>query len=652
MHLHPPALVLRSPHATESASPDAAGRSAGGPVGGPPAEAEATAPQPPHADGSAARGERAAGFQPAGAAFHQAPARRAEPVWEYGPAILVEKPVYLARYGLCIGGRLEAPASGPAPVISPVTDAAGDDATRPRYRVVHAPATGHTLAEVAIAGPADVARAVDAAVAAFPAWAALAAEGRAERLLELAEALHARASEVAAIAAEESGRPLRLCREEDLAVAEHALRVHAGWARRPDAAAAAGLVTGWDGLVRLPAAIPGRAAVAEASRCGPRGVVSIVLDEPVGLLATAMLWLAPALGAGNAVVFVPPPEASLVALRLAELAHEAGFPPGVFNVLTIDRLEAMRQLRGGPEGSASAYERVGLSALDREEGSSPIVHPVVRAIAAHERVDLVAYGGPARVGDLLAKVAAGAETWLLHRPAGYHAIAVFEDGPLDEAVEVIMRACFTHHGHPIAHASRLLVQESILGPFLRRLEWRMGALRTGDPLDENTDVGPIAAAEAHAATLESLRRAHFEGVAISTGGCSSGLAYPPSAPGLPSAGPWMRPSLLKAIGPSHAAAREPLEGPLVPVLSFRTPTEAVERLNNTPHAFAAGLFAHQTSLLQMLSERVESTLRWWNTFGAIDAARPTLLARSPEHPHAAPMGGANAFAAFLSLSGR
>jgi aldehyde dehydrogenase (NAD+) len=344
----------------------------------------------------------------ASASSSRAPVR-----WEYAPAPESTDHVRLRdRYGLFIGGEFVAPEGGAyAPTINPATE--------------------ETLAEVAQASAADVGRAIAAARAAQPAWAALPGLERGKYVFRIARLIQERARELAVVETLDGGKPIKESRDVDIPLAAAHFFYYAGWADK------------------LEYALPGSRGVV------PRGVVGQVIPWNFPLLMAA--WkLAPALATGNTAVLKPADTTPLTALLLAEIVQEAGLPDGVVNILPGD-------------GSAGA-------ALVRGD------------------VDKVAFTGSTAVGRDIQAALAGKDIGLTLELGGKSANIVFEDAALDQAVEGIVQGIFFNQGHVCCAGSRLLVQESVASTVVDRLWARMQKLRVGDPLDKNTDVGAINSA--------------------------------------------------------------------------------------------------------------------------------------------------------------
>jgi aldehyde dehydrogenase (NAD+) len=371
----------------------------------------------------------------AAAAAVRAPLR-----WEYSPAPESTDHVRLRdRYGLFIGGEFVEPLGGAyAPTINPATE--------------------EPLAEIAQAGADDVARAVAAARAAQPAWAALPGLERGKYVFRIARLIQERARELAIVETLDGGKPIKESRDIDIPLAAAHFFYYAGWADK------------------LAYALPGDGVVV------PRGVVGQVIPWNFPLLMAA--WkLAPALATGNTAVLKPADTTPLTALLLAEILQEAELPAGVVNILPGD-------------GSAGA-------ALVRAEG-----------------IDKVAFTGSTAVGRDIQAALAGKDIGLTLELGGKSANIVFEDAALDQAVEGIVQGIFFNQGHVCCAGSRLLVQESVAEQVIERLWTRMQTLRIGDPLDKNTDVGAINSAAQLARIGELVGAGVQEGAGLRQVSCA------------------------------------------------------------------------------------------------------------------------------------
>jgi aldehyde dehydrogenase (NAD+) len=284
--------------------------------------------------------------------------------------------------------------------------------------------------------------------------------------------------------------------------------------------------------------------------------------------------LAPALAAGNTCVLKPAETTPLTALLLAEVCQQAGLPPGVLNVTT----------GAGPTGAA---------------------------LVAHPGVDKIAFTGSTEVGKEIQRAVAGTGKRLTLELGGKAANVVFDDAPVEGAVEGIVNGIFFNQGHVCCAGSRLLVQESVADAVLGKLRDRLGTLRLGDPLDKNTDIGAINSRQ----QLDKIRE-------LSDAGEAEGAERwsPPCQ--LPDRGYWFPPTVFTGVSQSHRIAREEIFGPVLSVLTFRTPDEAVAKANNTPYGLSAGVWTEKGSRILWMAQRLRAGVVWANTYNRFDPASP------------------------------
>jgi aldehyde dehydrogenase (NAD+) len=417
-----------------------------------------------------------------------------------------------------------------------------------RYMATIDPSSEEVLAEVPEAGPEDVELAVTAARDAFDSrWRDLPGKERAKYLYRIARALQERAREFAVLESMNGGKPIKESRDIDLPLAAAHFFYYAGWADKLDYA------------------FPGRTA-------RPIGVAGQVIPWNFPMLMAA--WkLAPALATGNTTVLKPAETTPLTALLLAEVIQAAELPPGAVNVIT----------GAGETGAA-------LVAAD---------------------VDKVAFTGSTEVGKAIRRTVAGTNKRLTLELGGKAANIVFEDAPLDQAVEGVVNGIFFNQGHVCCAGSRLLVQEPIFDALLEKLKARLQTLRVGDPLDKNTDIGAINS-RAQLTRIEEL---------VASGVEEGAEMYQPVCD-LPERGFWFRPTLFTGVSQSHRIAREEIFGPVLSILTFRTPEEAVEKANNTPYGLSAGVWTEKGSRILWMAERLEAGVVWANTFNRFDPSSP------------------------------
>jgi len=411
------------------------------------------------------------------------------------------------------------------------------------------PATEEPLAEVARATATDMDRAVRAARTAFRRrWGNLAGRERAKYLFRIARILQERSREFAVLESMDSGKPIKESRDVDIPLAAAHFWYYAGWADK------------------LEYAFPGRVAK-------PLGVAGQIIPWNFPLLMLA--WkIAPALAAGNTVVLKPASTTPLSALLFADVCRQADLPPGVVNIVP------------GPG----------------EIGMALVTHP---------DVDKVAFTGSTEIGKKIYKGVAGTDKGLTLELGGKAANIVFDDAPLDQAVEGIVNGIYFNQGEVCCAGSRLLAQESIVEPLIEKLKDRLATIRVGDPLDKNTDVGAINSK----AQLEKITEL------VAAGRAEGAEMYQPACD-LPDRGYFFRPTLFTNVAQSHRIAREEIFGPVLSVLTFRTPEEAVEKANNTPYGLSAGIWTDKGSRILHMVKRMKAGVVWANTFNRFDPTSP------------------------------
>jgi len=423
------------------------------------------------------------------------------------------------------------------------------------------PSSEEVLAEVAEAGPADVDRAVAAARAAYDqVWSRMSGRDRGRYLYRIARIIQERARELAVLESLDNGKPIREARDVDLPLVAAHFFYYAGWADK------------------LAYALPGagwRGAGGGHGRREPRplGVAGQVIPWNFPLLMLA--WkIAPALACGNTVVLKPAETTPLSALVFAEICQQAELPPGVVNIVT----------GAGDTGAA---------------------------LVGHPGIDKVAFTGSTEVGRQIARAVAGTRKRLTLELGGKAANIVFDDAPIDQAVEGIVNGIFFNQGHVCCAGSRLLVQESVADELLDSLKRRMARLRVGDPLDKNTDIGAINSAT----QLERIRT-------LSEIGEQEGATRWSAPCELPDRGFWFAPTIFTGVTQAHRIAREEIFGPVLSVLTFRTPAEAVQKANNTPYGLSAGVWTEKGSRILAIADQLRAGVVWANTFNRFDPASP------------------------------
>jgi aldehyde dehydrogenase (NAD+) len=303
------------------------------------------------------------------------------------------------------------------------------------------------------------------------------------------------------------------------------------------------------------------------------GVCGQIIPWNFPLLMLA--WkVAPALATGNTVVLKPAETTPLTALRFAELCEQAELPPGVLNIVT----------GAGATGAA---------------------------LVRHAEVDKVAFTGSTAVGKDIQRALAGTGRRLTLELGGKAANLVFADAPLDQAIEGIVDGIFFNQGHVCCAGSRLLVEEPVHDLVVERLKRRLDTLRLGDPLDKNTDNGALNTPAQLARITELAAAGEAEGAERWSPDCA-----------LPERGSWFRPTVFTGVSQSSRIAQEEIFGPVLSVLTFRTPEEAVEKANNTPYGLSAGIWTEKGSRILWLADRLRAGVVWANTFNRFDPTSP------------------------------
>jgi aldehyde dehydrogenase (NAD+) len=411
------------------------------------------------------------------------------------------------------------------------------------------PATEEKLAEIAEGDGQDVDRAVRAASAAFEnSWGKLSGRERGKYLYRIARLIQEKSRELAVMESMDGGKPIKESRDIDLPLVAGHFFYYAGWADK------------------LPYAFPGR-------NVRPLGVAGQIIPWNFPLLMAA--WkLAPALACGNTCVLKPAETTSITALHLAEIFQEAELPPGVVNIVT----------GAGETG---------------------------RAMVEHPKVDKIAFTGSTEVGKRISKAVAGTSKKLTLELGGKAANIIFEDAPIDQAVEGIISGIYFNQGHVCCAGSRLFVQEGVFPQVIRKLRDRISTLRVGDPLDKNTDIGAIN-------SRMQLNRI----CELVDSGVRQGAELVQPALRLPKRGYWYPPSFFTGVTASHRIAQEEIFGPVLSVMTFRTPEEAVERANNTPYGLSAGVWTDKGSKIFKIVNKLRAGVVWANTYNKFDPTSP------------------------------
>ena len=417
-----------------------------------------------------------------------------------------------------------------------------------RYTTID-PAREEPLSEVAQANRADVNRAVKAARGAFEgSWSKLRPSERAKYLFRIARILQERSREFAVLESLNGGKPIRESRDVDVPLAAAHFFYYAGWADK------------------LEYAFPNR-------QPRPVGVAGQIIPWNFPLLMLS--WkIAPALACGNTVVLKPAETTPLTALLFCDVLRQAELPPGVVNIVTGDG-------RTGAE------------------------------IVAHPGIDKIAFTGSTEVGKAIQRTLAGTGKRLTLELGGKAANIIFDDAPLDQAVEGIINGIYFNQGHVCCAGSRLFVQESIYEATIAKLKRRMKTLRVGDPLDKNTDVGAINSKQQLDKITSLVQSGVDEGAE---------LYQPPCK--LPERGYWFVPTVFTNVAQSYRIAQEEIFGPVLSVLTFRTPDEAIEKANNTPYGLSAGVWTEKGSRILAMAQRLRAGVVWANTYNRFDPASP------------------------------
>jgi aldehyde dehydrogenase (NAD+) len=411
------------------------------------------------------------------------------------------------------------------------------------------PASEEKLAEIATADDHDVDLAVAAARRAYDkVWSRMSGSNRGKYLFRIARLVQERARELAVAESLDNGKPIKESRDVDVPLVAAWFFYYAGWADKLDYA----------GLGANPKAL---------------GVAAQVIPWNFPLMMLA--WkIAPALAAGNTVVLKPAETTPLTALLFAEIVQQADLPAGVVNIVT----------GAGATG---------------------------QALVRHPGVDKVAFTGSTAVGREIARTVAGTHKKVTLELGGKAANIVFDDAPIDQAVEGIVNGIFFNQGHVCCAGSRLLVQENVHDEVVDRLKARMATLRLGDPLDKNTDIGAINSRE----QLDRIRQ-------LSDIGEQEGAERWSAPCEIPENGFWFAPTIFDNVSTSSTIAREEIFGPVLSVLTFRTPAEAITKANNTPYGLSAGIWSDKGAKILAVADKLRAGVVWANTFNRFDPSSP------------------------------
>ena len=411
------------------------------------------------------------------------------------------------------------------------------------------PANEKVLAKIAHANEKDVDRAVKAARKAYDTvWSKMAASERAKYIFRIARLMQERARELSVIETLDAGKSIRESRDIDVPLACNHFFYYAGWADKLDYA------------------FPNK-------KVESLGVAGQIIPWNFPLLMAA--WkIAPALAAGNTVVLKPAETTPLTALKLAEIIELSGLPAGVVNIVT-------------------GYGDTGA------------------ALVEHPDVDKVAFTGSTAVGKHIQRAVAGTAKKVTLELGGKSANIIFEDAPIDQAVEGIVNGIFFNQGHVCCAGSRLFVQESVAELVIRKLKHRMDSLYVGDPLDKNTDIGAINSKE----QLEVIKKY------IKIGVDEGAEMYQPDCE-IPSKGYFCKPTLFSNVAQSNVIAQEEIFGPVLTIQTFRTVDEVIQKANNSPYGLAAGVWTDKGSRIFNLTTKLRAGVVWANTYNKFDPASP------------------------------
>ena len=411
------------------------------------------------------------------------------------------------------------------------------------------PANENTIAKVADANKADVDKAVKAARNAYEkTWSKMAPKERGKYVYRIARLLQERAREFSVIESMDGGKPIRESRDVDVPLSAAHFFYYAGWADK------------------LEYAFPGVSPK-------PLGVAGQIIPWNFPLLMAA--WkLAPALATGNTLVLKPAETTPLTAMKLAEIIQEADLPPGVVNIVT----------GAGETG---------------------------QALVNHPDVDKIAFTGSTEVGKYIMKAIAGTGKKYTLELGGEAANIIFEDAPIDQAVEGIINSIFFNQGHVCCAGSRLYVQESIADQVIEKLKRRMDTLIVGDPLDKNTDIGAINSKMQLKKINEYLKLGKDEGGSIYQSACD-----------LPKNGYWCAPTIFTDVSQSNRIVQEEIFGPVLAIQTFRTVAEVIAKANNTPYGLSGGVWTDKGSKIFKVSKQIRAGVIWANTFNKFDPGAP------------------------------
>ena len=411
------------------------------------------------------------------------------------------------------------------------------------------PSNEQQLSRIAKAESEDVDMAVKSARVAFNGqWGKISGKERAKYIYRIARLIQEKSKELAIVETLDGGKPIRESRDIDIPLAAAHFFYYAGWADK------------------LEYAFPNRTPK-------PLGVVGQIIPWNFPLMMAA--WkIAPALATGNTVVLKPAESTSITALLLAEIIKEAELPPGVVNIITGD----------GSTGNL---------------------------IVNHPDVNKIAFTGSTQVGKSIMENISGTNKRSTMELGGKAANIIFEDAPLDQAVEGVINGIYFNQGHVCCAGSRLFIQESVYDVVLRKLKDRMQSLLVGNPLDKNTDIGAVNSKQQLATIQKYIDIGVKEGADIFQLNCE-----------LPKNGYWCPPTLFTNVSQSHSIAKEEIFGPVLAVQTFRTTQEVINKANNTPYGLSAGVWTDKGSKAFNLASKLKAGVIWANTYNKFDPTSP------------------------------
>ena len=418
-----------------------------------------------------------------------------------------------------------------------------------KYFKTSNPANEEVLSEIAWANDHDVDLAVKAARNAYnDVWSKTSPKERSKYIYRIARLMQEQARELSVIETLDAGKPIRESRDIDVPLACNHFFYYAGWADK------------------LEYAFPNQPMEA-------LGVAGQIIPWNFPLLMAA--WkIAPALAAGNCVVLKPAETTSLTALKLAEIIKASGLPPGVVNIVT-------------GHGDTGA------------------------AIVNHPDINKIAFTGSTNVGKIIQRAIAGTGKKATLELGGKSANIIFDDAPIDQAVEGIINGIFFNQGHVCCAGSRLFVQENIAELVIRKLKHRMDSLYLGNPLDKNTDIGAINSKEQLDTIEKYIKIGISEGAEIYQSTCE-----------LPGKGYFCRPTIFTNVAQSSRISQEEIFGPVLSIQTFRTVDEVIQKANNSPYGLAAGVWTDKGSRIFNLTTKLRAGVIWANTYNKFDPTSP------------------------------